>query len=253
MNSHEKSQKRTQRFRHDFRQDFPKLGVIGIIMIDRQLLQPAIRGFSLFRLRIIGWAACSISLGAVTATARAADIVEIAQAFSDGGGYEWKGTGAPEEIRFKGERVLDKGKHTYCSGFTFAVAMKAAAERGLLTEKSVADVRKFQKRWYGATSESAETQCVLAVQVLGIGEPVATEKAEPGDFLQLWRTNGSGHSVVFLGWVKESGELVGVKYRSSQTSTNGIGDRVEYFAGVPGKKGLIDPKRMHFCRLNKAR
>ena len=179
-----------------------------------------------------------------------ADVVEIARAFPDGGGYEWKGTGVLEEIRFKGERILEQGKHTYCSGFTFAVVMKAAGERGLLRDKSADDVRAFQKQWYGATKESAETQCAHAVRELGIGEPVAPEDARPGDFLQLWRTNGSGHSVLFLGWVMDGRRPVGVKYRSSQTSTNGIGDRLEYFTGVPGKNGLVDPKRMHFCRLH---
>jgi hypothetical protein len=185
----------------------------------------------------------------MSAAGRAADVVEVARAFPDGGGYEWKGTGVPEEIRFKGERILEKGQHTYCSGFTFAVVMKAAAERDLLRDKSPEELRKFQKQWYGATKKSAETQCAYAVQILGIGEPVAPEQAEPGDFLQFWRTNKSGHSVVFLDWVMDEGQPVGVKYRSSQTATNGIGDGVEYFGGVSGKKGLVDRQRMYFCRL----
>ena len=31
----------------------------------------------------------------------------------------------------------------------------------------------------------------------------------PGDFLQFWRTNKSGHSVVFLEWVEEDGRRLG--------------------------------------------
>jgi hypothetical protein len=207
----------------------------------------------MFLLRSILLLVCLAATGLRSAAAEAADIVEIARAFPDGGGYEWKGSGVPQEIRFKGEQILAKGEHTYCSGFTFAVVMQAATERGLLRDKSPDDIRTFQKQWYGATNESAETQCALAVQTLGIGEPVAPEHAQPGDFLQLWRTNKSGHSVVFLDWVKEKGRAVGVKYRSSQTSTDGIGDRVEYFAGVPGKNGRVDPKRMYFCRLHDTR
>ena len=187
----------------------------------------------------------------IATAAGAADVVKIAREFPDGGGYKWKGTGVPDEILFQGERILGKGQGTYCSGFTFAVVMKAATERGLLANKSADEVRTFQKQWYGATKESGETQCALAVRRLGIGEPVAAEHARPGDFLQLWRTNGSGHSVVFLEWIKEGRRPIGVKYRSSQTSTKGIGDRVEYFAGVPGKNGLVNTKRMYFCRLNK--
>jgi hypothetical protein len=179
-------------------------------------------------------------------------IVEIARGFRDGGGYDntWKGTGAPDEIRFKESLILAKGNGTYCCGFTFAVAMKAAAQHDLLAGKSVEQVRAFQKQWYGATEESREIQCALAAMKLGIGEPIKPDHARPGDFLQFWRTNMSGHSVVFLGWVEDGGQRVGFRYRSSQASTTGIGDRVEYFAGVAGKNGLVVPERMYFCRLN---
>lgn len=187
---------------------------------------------------------------AVGSFAKTSGVAEIAHAFPNGGGYEWKGTGVSEEIRFDGKTILAKGKSTYCSGFTFAVAMKAAAERDLLKDKSVDQVREFQKEWYGSTKESGETQCAYALQKLGIGQQVATKDARTGDFLQLWRTNKSGHSVVFLEWVSAGGRPIGVRYRSSQTATDGIGDRVEYFAGVPGKKGAVDPQRMYFGRLN---
>jgi len=178
------------------------------------------------------------------------DVIRIARAYPDGGGYEWKGTGVPEDVCFNGKAILAKGKATYCSGFTFAVAMKAASERGLLKGKTIEQIRAFQKEWYGATKESGETQSVYAMEKLAIGKHVATKDAKPGDFLQLWRTNKSGHSVVFLEWNTEAGRPVGVKYRSTQTSTKGIGDRIEYFAGIPGKKGSVDPKRLYFGRLN---
>jgi hypothetical protein len=193
---------------------------------------------------------CSMLICLVAARGKVQSVVEIARAYPDGGGYEWKGSGVPEEIRFSGEQILPKGKSTYCSGFTFAVVMKAAAERGLLADKSISEVRAFQKDWYGATKESGETQCAYALEKLGVGKSVTAERVRPGDFLQLWRTNKSGHSVVFLDWVTEGGRPIGVKYRGSQTSTNGIGDRVEYFAGIAGKKGSVDPQRLYFGRLN---
>jgi hypothetical protein len=199
---------------------------------------------------LIGLCATSVAFGAEAANAEEVGIVKIAQAYSDGGGYEWKGTGVPEEIRFEGHQILAKGKSTYCSGFTFAVVMKAAAERGLLKGKSADDVRAFQKEWYGATKASAETQCAYAIEKFGLGTSVKAEDARSGDFLQLWRANKSGHSVVFLDWVTERGRRIGVKYRSSQKLTNGIGDRVEYFEGV--KRGSVDRKRMYFARLNES-
>jgi hypothetical protein len=183
----------------------------------------------------------------------ASDVVDVARSFKDGGGYEWKGSGVPEAITFKGERILPKGEKTYCSGFTFGVVMKAAEARGLLKDKSPDQIHAFQKQWYGATKESGETQCAYALDKLGIGKPVAIDKARAGDFLQLWRTNKSGHSVVFLDWVKDGRRKIGVKYRSTQTSTNGIGDRTEYFAGLPAHEGKVDPKRLYFGRLNERR
>ncbi len=182
------------------------------------------------------------------------DVLEIARSYEDGGGYDktWKSSGVPEEIQFKDERILAKGNDgTYCCGYTFAVAMKVATARGLLREKSVEEVRRFQKQWYGATEESAETQCAFASEKLGVGKVVKAKDAQPGDFLQIWRTNKSGHSVIFLDWVMEGGLPIGVTYRSSQGSTGGIADHTEYFAGVPGKKGSVIPERLHFCRLNK--
>src|SRR3954471_23372096 len=177
------------------------------------------------------WAACLLLVSLLAARTNPGDVVAIARAFPDGGGYELKGTGVPEEISFNNKIILAKGKATFCSGFTFAVAMKAATERGLLKGKTTEQVQAFQKEWYGATKESGETQSAYALKKLGIGKPVSFEDAKAGDFLQLWRTNKSGHSVVFLEWVTDAGRPIGVKYRSTQTSTNGIGDRTEYFTG----------------------
>ena len=123
----------------------------------------------------------SLALLVVVGEARRS-VVAIARAFPDGGGYEWKGTGVPEDVRFNDKIILPKGKATYCSGFTFAVAMKAADERGLLKGKTTEQVRRFQKEWYGATKESGETQCVYALEKLGIGKPVADQRRQAGRF-----------------------------------------------------------------------
>jgi hypothetical protein len=205
--------------------------------------------------RFLAWSAVGLALlttqrDSQAHSATSVDVVKIARSFPDGGGYEWKGSGVPEDIRFDGTMILPKGKATYCSGFTFAVAMKCAGERGLLSGKTVDEIRAFQKEWYGSTKESAETQCAYALEELGIGRSVKQDDAQAGDFLQLWRTNKSGHSVVFLEWVLEGGEPIGIKYRSTQKSTNGIGDRSEYFAGIAAHEGTVDPQRLYFGRLN---
>lgn len=178
-----------------------------------------------------------------------ADTIRIAKSFPNGDHYSVAGSGTPQEIRFKGERILAAGTNgTYCSGFTFNVVMRAADERGLLAEKSVEQIRRFQKEWYGVTGDTNK-QAGPAMQNLGIGKSISADEAQPGDFVQLWRSK-SGHSAVFLGWVEEGGRKIGFQYRSSQKSTGGISDNVEYFSDVPGKKGGVLRDRTYFARLS---
>lgn len=192
------------------------------------------------------------TLGGLAAQADDA-VLSVARSYADGGGYnrKWSGSGSPEAITHDGRRVLAAGEGgTYCCGYTFAVAMKVAQQRGLLEGKSFDDVKRFQKLWYGATDADDKTLVVLAAETLGVGRGVPLEEAQPGDFVQLWRHGGSGHSVVLLGWVEEEGRKVGVRYRSSQGSTDGVGDAVEYFADAPGERGRVLRDETFACRLN---
>ena len=62
----------------------------------------------------------------------------------------------------------------------------------------------------------------------------------------------SGHSVVFLGWAEQDGKRVGLRYRSSQGSTKGVGDVTEYFTDAKdpdGKPGRVLRDRTYFGRL----
>src|SRR5688572_33435891 len=90
-------------------------------------------------------AAASLAAGPAT---KPIDVEAISRTFPDGGGYnvKWGGSGTPQEIRFKDARILAKGTDgTYCCGFTFNVVMKAAGEAGLLKDKTVEQVKRFQK------------------------------------------------------------------------------------------------------------
>ena len=182
-------------------------------------------------------------------------VLSAARSYPDGGGYnlKWAGSGTPEEILFKGERILAKGvEGTYCCGFTFAVAMKAGAEMKLFEGKTLEQIKRFQKEWYGAVEEPEirEKQCALAVGNLGVGRQVSADEAMPGDFMQLWRGK-SGHSVIFLSWIEKDGKRIGFNYRSSQGSTKGVGDTAEYFSdsGVEGGRVLRD--RIYFGRFER--
>lgn len=178
------------------------------------------------------------------------DTLRVAKSYANGGKYNWAGSGTPHEILFKGETILPKGTNgTYCSGFTFTVVMRAAEQNNLLKDKTAEQIRRFQKEWYGATGDT-EKQAGPAMENLGVGKIVSFEQARSGDFVQFWRATKSGHSAVFLNWVEESGKKIGFKYRSTQKSTDGIGDRIEYFNDGPEKKGAVLRDRTYFARLN---
>lgn len=178
-------------------------------------------------------------------------VLRIANSYPDGGTYrrDWgAGSGSPDEITHAGVVILpaDEGG-TYCCGFTLSVVMRAMEELNLLEQKTPEQVKRFQKLWYGSTSEDRQRLVTYAVEDLGVGREVNADEAKPGDFLQLWRTNKSGHSVVFTGWLTDGqGKRIGVKYRSSQGGTDGIGNAEERFAGHGGK---VDAQKLHFARL----
>ena len=188
-----------------------------------------------------------------------ATVLGVAQAIADGGGYnrQWKGSGTPREIVFKSKKILSKGHGTYCSGFTFTVAMDAMEKLGLSEDKTVEQIKSFQRNWYGNSDIEVvrEKQSQIAVVELGVGRAVKSIDARAGDYLQFWRSK-TGHSVVFLGWIKEKNEdtgeriTVGLRYRSSQGSTNGVGDVEERFKGSGGS---VDRERMYFARLDHAK
>ena len=130
--------------------------------------------------------------------------------------------------------------------------MKAATRAGLLKDKSAAQIRRFQREWYGATPASADRQCALAMENLNIGGEVKLADAQPGDFVRLWRTT-CGHSVILVRWIVEGRKRVGIEYRGTQGSTDGIGNAIEYFKGTPGHEGTIDLERTHVARLGRLR
>lgn len=80
-----------------------------------------------------------------------------------------------------------------------------------------------------------------AVSRFGIGEEKKFNELSPGDLVSFARLNGTGHSVVFLGYIdrdgtvaaKYSSSIVGFKYFSAQGKNRpdgGVGYRNAYFA-----------------------
>ncbi len=175
------------------------------------------------------------------------DIVELAGAY-EGGGYRWKGSGTPRRLVFQNHTILEKSPvGTYCSGYTFTVAFEVLEKYQLLDGLTHDEVKQLQMMWYGATEQSAETQCQYALEQLQLGTSIPFEDAGSGDFVQFWRNDGSGHSAIFREWiVDDAGRHLGLNYRSSQKITNGIGNREEYW-GENQKQINID--RIYFARI----
>ena len=102
-------------------------------------------------------------------------------------------------------------------------------------------VRRLQTQWFGSPEDRS---CLhTAIVGNGLGRRIdRIEDAGPGDFVQLWRTNGTGHSAVFLEAVREEGRVVGLRYWSSQGSTNGVARNVERFADAGGTPARPDAR-----------
>lgn len=183
------------------------------------------------------------------------DVLQVANSWN-GGGYVWTksgGTGLGIPLMWvnpstgKEEVLKDKQSNgTYCSGYALQVGYIVAKNRGLMNDKTKPQLIKFINEWY----QSSPKTCVTAIVNLNIGVELTLEEAKPGDFCQLWRTNGSGHNVIFLEHIKDekTNKIIGIRYRSSQPSTNGIGDNKEFYSD--SGKGNVLKEKTFFARLN---
>lgn len=178
-------------------------------------------------------------------------VVEQAKLLEKNKGYDisLKTAGVPGDIVFKDTVFLKRANGTYCSGVTFYVAMKVLEKSNSLTAFTLSDIQKFQKSWYGVYDNFAEKQCVDALTSTGLGiEITKMHDIRRGDFVQFWRVNGSGHSVIFLNFVfDDEGSIVGIKYISSQKSTDGIAVKEELFAA--GNNQGINKQRFYAGRI----
>ncbi len=84
----------------------------------------------------------------------------------------------------------------------------------------------------------------MAMEALGLGIGRRMDASEiescankgwprSGDFVQIWRKNASGHSVVFSGYLKNAAGLItGICYWSSNQATNGFAHRCEAIENI---------------------
>lgn len=192
--------------------------------------------------------------------------IEVAKNFEPlaFGKYSWAGgSGMPIDIKFKSEtpifQKMSDGS-TYCTGFTFSVCFTCSLNRGLLEDFTDDDIKKMQKIWNQGDASAKPKLCVdaiskpIAENLKALGKEVSLDESQANDFCQIWRTSGSGHSVILVEKVFKDGKLVGIKYISSNASVNpntgktGVGENTEYFSDSGGK---VIRENTYFARLNK--
>jgi hypothetical protein len=152
-------------------------------------------------------------------------------------GYRWeKGlSGTPIDIKSSnGETIFAKTPDgsSYCTGFSFAVFIISLWNRRNKLDKNL--IRKLQKEWNQGKPEEKPKLCVNAIVSNNLGKEVTLEEANPGDFVQLWRQKGSGHSAILVEKIKKGDKIIGIKYYTSNSSTKGPGEGQEKFTDSGG-------------------
>jgi hypothetical protein len=169
--------------------------------------------------------------------------------------------GVTSTLSYKGKVLLrahpSGSRASHCVGITFEVFFKAMQERNRqlgisaddfngMTWDNLFDLALY---WFVASGSKSTNNIVLGVEKYGIGKGIhRLEDVRPGDFIDFNRVNGTGHTVVFMNWIKDGGSIIGFRYWSSQGSTGGISYNEEYFS-LPGKKGNVIINPIYIVRI----
>jgi len=172
----------------------------------------------------------SPSRGTFGATGFNAFIMAAAQGFGQAD-YLWQGDGVTREIYYQSTLIAAPyaADKCHCVGATFQVYMTAfeawdkqyAGSSGSLRGLTPAQVKELKKIWFVATSDESGAQGALVG--LGLGTKVTSlAQARQGDPVQIWRNNGSGHSVIFDSWKMDGGQITGITYFSCNSGGPGF-------------------------------
>jgi len=174
---------------------------------------------------------------------------------------------------YMGEYLFEGTGMCYCCGHTLEIFLDAyrrwQADNGVPEDVGYGglslddmDLGPFYQYWFGwgVTSDASSGD---AFEYAGIGMNIYEEnwdKALTGDFAQISRSNGTGHAVIFVHWIEEGGEKIGLRYYGCNSSGDSLPDPddpdnqpgnsgpsfvTEYFSGHGGK---VLPKYLHLGR-----
>ncbi len=152
--------------------------------------------------------------------------------------------GVTETLLYKGAIVAkahpNKTRCSNCCGLTFEIFFRAMRLRnqrkGLdpddFNGMTRDDLFNMMLIWFVVGPGDSPREAIVHY---GLGRAITDwEQARPGDFMDISRNNGSGHSVIFLEWMRgESGGIEGLIYFSS--NSGGVGELTERFSDSGGK------------------
>lgn len=162
----------------------------------------------------------------------------------DGGGYFIGVKTNPPEcaygsaIRYDGWCMGYPARATsFCSGSSYAAFLETlnsynrlhplwltgAQVEALRTQEMDGGRREDKVKFWGWWNADGPGCYYALCAYTTAGERVSPDQAMAGDFMNIDWKSGLGHSVVFLSWETRDG-VKGVKFWSSQVSTNGYGD-----------------------------
>lgn len=126
---------------------------------------------------------------------------------------------------YLGEYLFEGTGKCYCSGHSLEIFLDAyqrwqvdngvaeSVQFGDLTLDDM-DLGNFYQYWYGWGVTNVPN-AGDAFEYSGIGMNIYQDdwdKALTGDFLMFSRSNGTGHAVMFVNWVMDGDEYVGIRY-----------------------------------------
>jgi len=179
-------------------------------------------------------------------------VLHVIEAYPKDGSYPYRCkpmeydlyNGVTQDLWYRGRVVAkahpDNSRCSYCCGLTFEVFVRAMKERNLrkgvdpddFNGMGFHDLFNLLQLWYiEGTGDSPQ----MGIDLYGLGRPITDwQDARAGDFLDYSRNNKTGHSVIFIEWVRDgNGRITGFKYFSSNSA--GVGYQTESFTDAGGK------------------
>lgn len=138
--------------------------------------------------------------------------------------------GCTTDVYLGRQKVMsgEPGARTFCCGLTLELCYRAMVAMGSAPDNITSDSAPvYRYLWFCRKVGSPGPE--EALREFGLGRRITSRTtALPGDFVQLWRRNGSGHSVMFVSWLQDlTGKPAAVCYWSTQPATAGIDFAVE--------------------------